>query len=60
MIKENINNSNELTELLESKGGIQAVFPCDSNLILAYNPSEDGVSEAEDFGKSLGRSLHRR
>jgi hypothetical protein len=59
MIKEDINNSKELTELLETQGPIQAIFPSNSNLLLSYSPSEEATAELEDFGKGLGRRLHR-
>lgn len=60
MIKENIKNSNELQELLDTKDRTQVVFPGDSNLLLSYEPSPEVVGELEEFGRSLGRSLHRR
>ena len=59
MAKEDISNSNELTELLETQGDTQALFPGNSNLLLSYGPSEDATAELEEFGRSLGRQLHR-
>lgn len=59
MTKEDIKNSAELAELLDTKDAAQATFPGNSNLLLSYEPSEEVMGELEDFGRSLGRSLHR-
>lgn len=58
MKKEDIKNSRELSGLLEAQGNSQAICPTNTNLLLSYEPSEDVIDELEDFGNSLGRSLH--